>query len=267
VTVATLCIIAAIFATRLSTQQIYKSCNSPEACADAASKINENGLFGIGPEGWTAIFTGVLTMATIFLAIVAIVQIQYLRRAEQTATAAANAAKQSADVMLRAESATLIPKGATFKGHSPRSHIKSVMLETNNTISVEFVNIGRTQCFPTRHMSCIYVGDEIPGKHTYIISSSGGGEVITPGGIYEISCFESSVYFFDEDTINEFINNKKIMWIYGFVDYTNFMDETATIKFCFELLYFQDVWFFVRERKIPEMVEDSRVAAMKRKIY
>ncbi len=48
--------------------------------------------FGIGPEGWTAIFTAVLALTTVVLAVVAAVQIEYLRRSDKTARISADAA-------------------------------------------------------------------------------------------------------------------------------------------------------------------------------
>jgi hypothetical protein len=59
-------------------------------------------FLGIRPDAWTAIFTGVLSLFKLALAIVAAVQIYFLTKADKTARVAAEAAKTSAQAAERA---------------------------------------------------------------------------------------------------------------------------------------------------------------------
>ena len=101
VVIGTLILVCVFFATR----PIEYDAHDKHPHEPTKSEISDQFL-GIGPEGWTAIFTGVLTVATLALAGVAAVQITYLKRADRTARITAKAALKSANVAERALIAT-----------------------------------------------------------------------------------------------------------------------------------------------------------------
>ena len=83
VLIGTLFIVAAFFATRPQYPYEHKvdTCNSNTY----SNNETKEKLIGISPEGWTAIFTGVLAVFTIVLASVSIIQIDFLTRADNNA--------------------------------------------------------------------------------------------------------------------------------------------------------------------------------------
>jgi hypothetical protein len=96
-----LIVVAVLLATRpqIKTQYCDSRDNQPNSIA--CPKVDDDKILGVGPDGWTAIFTGVLALFTAVLTSVSFIQIRFLIKADETARISADAAKQSADVAER----------------------------------------------------------------------------------------------------------------------------------------------------------------------
>jgi hypothetical protein len=97
IVVAFLIIVAVLFATRPQVEIQYSSDRQEQTQAAANTQIDNDKLFGVKPEGWTAIFTGVLALFTVILTVVSFVQIRFLIKADYIAHIAADAALKSAN--------------------------------------------------------------------------------------------------------------------------------------------------------------------------
>jgi hypothetical protein len=106
VVTATVIIVAAFFATRPTINLPDHKENYPQANQKAQNEEGEERLLWIGPEGWTAIFTGTLTIATIILATISFMQIKYLVKADKNSRRSAKAAQKSAEIAERSLLAT-----------------------------------------------------------------------------------------------------------------------------------------------------------------
>ena len=98
IAVSALMILATILATRPRFKIEYCQTPDHESGSGACSQVDNDKILGIGADGWTAIFTGMLTLFTFVLAVVSITQIKYLIRADKNALVSADAAKKAADV-------------------------------------------------------------------------------------------------------------------------------------------------------------------------
>lgn len=92
---AAIVIVATIIVTRSDTE-LYHPSEYNTSNAARTTQVASDKLFGIKPEGWTAVFTGVLALFTAVLTGVSSIQIYYLDRSEKIARRTAQAAKIAA---------------------------------------------------------------------------------------------------------------------------------------------------------------------------
>ena len=145
IVVGTLIIVATIFATRPAYEPRKEHGGENQTSAETAPKIKGNGFYGIGPDAWTAIFTGVLTGFTGLLVATAGLQIRFLIRADETARRSADAAKIAAEAAKQSADATLsVERPFIFIEAKPETLAQKDGPDVSEfAIYLSFTNMGR----------------------------------------------------------------------------------------------------------------------------
>jgi hypothetical protein len=98
---------------------------------------------------------------------------------------------------------------------------------------ISFRNHGRTTAHITEVCVLPIIGDTLRPTPQYPKGSALPvqiGAIAPAGGDYHVSC--NSRFTFDERRAIEIGQRQKILWVYGFVGYRNFLDEHWRFKFC-----------------------------------
>jgi hypothetical protein len=147
---ATFIVVAAVFITRPQVEVPHDT--NPSQKSESIERTHEQGLglVGIGPEGWTAIFTAVLALFTGVLTVVSFVQIKYLTRADRTAARTAKAARDAAQIANR----TLIASQRAWLRVNVSATNQPITLDQNGAstvVSFMIINVGNT---PAINITC-----------------------------------------------------------------------------------------------------------------
>lgn len=186
-----------------------------------------------------AAFTGVLAIFTFVLAVVSVVQIYFLTKADKTARISADAAKVAADAsMLQAKLATSLEAPKLFLEKISLNDPGKPFDERLATPFFEVIirNHGRGPAVVTEYAFVNEVKKDLDDYvwyaeafRTYLAA----GEVITAGGAYVIQ--PRLVDRTDKDDILAIKNGEKWLWVHGFVVYIEPLGETVTQQFCASL--------------------------------
>lgn len=239
IVIATLTIVVAFFATRPEQDHKHdRECDYAELCADQKAKGE---FFGLSPEGWTAIFTGVLSIFTIGLC-VATFKLwdstdKLVLGAEETAERQLRAYVHAAKVRL------FLYRPQYYSREQSEGAIQGF------GIVMELENSGQT---PTRKAVMSASGrvfnDEVPDDFDF--PDADQIEIVTFGpGVMLLSPSVS----FNRVNIEKYC--KILVW--GWVEYSDVFNNTPRrrTEFCFEIPIRVIQW---SEEYIPEFVHFKR---------
>lgn len=172
-----------------------------------------------------ALWTLVLALFTGTLAIVSMRQFKYIRRADQTARIAANAARVTAE-------ATSKQADVVIAVERPIFIIEDVLVKKGSPIySIRFGNHGRTLAIVTETCLALQTGRALlpdPTYPPYSIKRVDQDRVVEPQNIYEM---QERNGLPDEDW-DRVLRGETVLWAYGYIDYLDFLKEERREGFC-----------------------------------
>jgi hypothetical protein len=254
---ASLIIVATVFAINEPKRQADQS-------ADHGSNTEQSG--GSTPKTFwqkteedpTAYFTMWLVIFTGVLSTVSIVQIGFLirsdvtaRRSADAALLAAQAAGRQADAAIGVEIPRLIFKRVDFV--ISRENVSNMALKIRDMrFEAEFVNLGRTAAFLERVSGRACVGTEIP-------DTMDDGVTYHPPSNMVIEAEKSYMFEFTGPVnvplkeITEILEDRSYLYVYGFVEYRDFLSNLHRTPFWRHLMYWGGLNHdFVEIEQAPE---------------
>ncbi len=175
--------------------------------------------------------TVALVVFTAVLAVVAIIQIRFLARADETARIAANAAKRSADALITLERpwmVAVVDQVSLSEGIAAATEDAPFDFE----VPIKFINEGRTTAFiGVFHVECAVSDYPRPAKGIKLEVEM-DGRAIGPGGSEEFPLgIGLRIYKHIADTI---LSGNDVIWMFGYLEYTDFFGEERRTNFCFD---------------------------------
>lgn len=183
-----------------------------------------------------AAFTAVLGLFTAVLAGVAVIQVRFLVRADETARAAAIAAKRSADALISLERPWMV---AVVSDVSLSNGIANVTGETpfEFEVPIKFVNEGKTTAFigifRTRSVVSIYrsrpKSSDVEQAQGTSIKIDMEGLAVRPGAQETFSLGLELVI--SQDIADAILNGDEVVWLFGYLEYTDFFSQDRRTVF------------------------------------
>lgn len=193
-----------------------------------------------------ALFTAVLALTTVVLAVIAIVQIRFLIKADETTRKAANAADLSARAAVKIE----LPILRSYEG--PRiSRLRNdgarEQDDTGQELSgglpvgrsyVDHINVtnrGRTVAVVTRVASGWTVARELPSEPVYAaIKIVEGGQALPADDDLRSVAVPREIITLTKDQASSVASGASTFWYYVQLTYIDFMDDTHEVAFCWQ---------------------------------
>jgi hypothetical protein len=182
-----------------------------------------------------AFFTFTLTVVTLALGAISVRQFYYLRRADETARIAANAA----DLSARAAIAVQLPVvrvepvgfgwGRSQEGDNPETEYFGLQC-------FDLTNLGRTDAFPVEIRWGWFVGDKLPDIPIYVHRKRFEIDAILRPEkriVIYVTGFEMLIEPGDTARI---VRNNITLWLYSRVVYLDFMQTRHEADFCWKRL-------------------------------
>ncbi len=179
-----------------------------------------------------AFFTFTLSIVTLALGVISFRQFYYLRRSDETARIAANAADLSARAAIALELPVIrvVPDrfgyGTSQVNDGPRTEYCAIS-------RLIFSNAGRTQATPIEVRCGGFVGDTLPDAPTYITVQSFPVGAFFGAAPYEMHLRDFEINFESGDT-DKLMNRQTTLWFFCCIAYLDFMDIRHEQVFCWK---------------------------------
>jgi len=178
-----------------------------------------------------AAFTIVLAVSTIGLWRSTEKLWEAVERQIRVATDAANAAKKSADAAVAVELPMLLVTAIVLEPSSTRDDTSEYFPDVTSRICMSYENLGKTPAILTKISFVWKVIKEMPRKPLYTdIQLFETGHIVRPG---DRQNYETGFNIdLTQDQIFAIRKNELSFWVYGFIEYRDFMGEEHNTGFC-----------------------------------